>query len=965
MEKKSNIATRGMKWGAVSLGALIIAAPNLVMAQDAPEAKNSETVVVTGLRGALTKSINAKRNNTSIVEAISAEDIGKLPEPSIAEALARLPGIMGQRVGGDVQVINVRGTSPDFTVTTLNGRPQGSLGDARGVEIDQYPAELMGGVVVYKTPDAAISGMGLSGTVDLRSLRPLSRNGRSIVVNLSADTTSLPQLHSDVKKNGWRGSASYVNQFMDGKLGVALGYAHLDTTNQTQHQKRWGWVNPLTTPPAWNNDVVNYMPGASNAVRSANVLTGFEAANTTTHKVRDGLMGTFEYKPNDNSHTTVDLYYSKFKQDLTSREIMANTFWTGNQGVGIPNAGATLGSIGGTPTITSGTFNNLQIIQLNRVNSRDDSVFSGGINHEFKAGIWDLVADFSHSESKGDEQESETYQGYGATSPSLDPAIKFAMDSEGFIQMAPTLNYNDSSKMNLGDVAGWGHDGLLKKPHVDDKYTTFALKGKTSIKNSFLGGLFSEVEVGLDTSSHDKTKSVDEWDLFLNARGTSVLRPPTDQRNSANFVRVSPASLGVGSTDFGWMGFGQVFAYDLNGAMNSLYRQVFIDASDQNHWTKNWTLNEEVYDIFTKFNIDSEFMGHHLGGNIGVQFVNTDTESTGDAIITNNNGGNLTPTHVVAQNKYTDLLPSLNLSIDLTKNMKFRIGIAKQMARPRPDDLRANTAAGLSALSTAEIIASGLPAPATSAPADQYYKYSGSGGNPYLRPWRDTAFDASYEWYLKRHSMIALAGFYKEVKTYIYSQTIDFDFSSVPNPLGRKIPSTIGKLTTPQNGEGGWIKGYEFQAKLDFGDFVPVLDGFGFDGSYSRNFTNIHPNGPGTTATLPGFSGISRSLTAYYEKHGFQARISERWRSASRSDVAGLFATRTFTQILPDTQVDAQISYKFSEGALNGMSVMLQATNLTDAPYRTGAGIAADGSYLPEVYEKYGARYILGVSYKF
>jgi iron complex outermembrane receptor protein len=213
--------------------------------------------------------------------------------------------------------------------------------------------------------------------------------------------------------------------------------------------------------------------------------------------------------------------------------------------------------------------------------------------------------------------------------------------------------------------------------------------------------------------------------------------------------------------------------------------------------------------------------------------------------------------------------------------------------------------------------------------------------------------------------MIALAGFYKEVKTYIYNQTIDFDFSSVPNPLGRKIPSTIGKLTTPQNGDGGWIKGYEFQAKLDFGDFVPVLDGFGFDGSYSRNFTNIHPNGPGTTATLPGFSGISRSLTAYYEKHGFQARISERWRSASRSDVAGLFATRTFTQILPDTQVDAQISYKFSEGALNGMSVMLQATNLTDAPYRTGAGIAADGSYLPEVYEKYGARYILGVSYKF
>ena len=120
-------------------------------------------------------------------------------------------------------------THLDVYKRQLNGRQQGSLGDARGVEVDQYPAELMGGALVYKTPDAAISGMGLSGTVDLRSLRPLTRNGRSVTVNLSADTTSLPQLNPDNNKNGWRGSASYVNQFMDGKLGVApVSYTHLD-----------------------------------------------------------------------------------------------------------------------------------------------------------------------------------------------------------------------------------------------------------------------------------------------------------------------------------------------------------------------------------------------------------------------------------------------------------------------------------------------------------------------------------------------------------------------------------------------------------------------------------------------------------------------------------------------------------------------------------------------------------------
>jgi len=107
-------------------------------------------------------------------------------------------------------------------------------------------------------------------------------------------------------------------------------------------------------------------------------------------------------------------------------------------------------------------------------------------------------------------------------------------------------------------------------------------------------------------------------------------------------------------------------------------------------------------------------------------------------------------------------------------------------------------------------------------------------------------------------------------------------------------------------------------------------------------------------------------MSAYYEKYGFQFRVSERWRSAFRSDVAGLFSDRTFTYILPDSQVDAQIGYAFSSGPLNGMSVLLQAQNLTDTLYRTREGVKLpDGSLLPTIVERYGTRYLLGVSYKF
>lgn len=116
-----------------------------------------DKVQVTGLRRAIEGAISVKRDSTSIVEAISAEDIGRLPDVSIAESLARLPGLAAQRVAGRAQVISVRGLSPDFSTTLLNGREVVSTGDNRSVEFDQYPSELVSGVTVYKTPMPAWS----------------------------------------------------------------------------------------------------------------------------------------------------------------------------------------------------------------------------------------------------------------------------------------------------------------------------------------------------------------------------------------------------------------------------------------------------------------------------------------------------------------------------------------------------------------------------------------------------------------------------------------------------------------------------------------------------------------------------------------------------------------------------------------------------------------------------------------
>jgi iron complex outermembrane recepter protein len=157
-------------------------------AASAPAADAGQTVTVTGIRRSLESSISTKRNADGIVEAISAEDIGKLPDSSIAESLARLPGLTGQRgPDGRVNVISIRGLSPEFAGALLNGREVVSSNDSRAVEYDQFPSELIGQAIVYKTPTATLMGQGLSGTVDLRPRRPLDTRGREIAVNLRAD----------------------------------------------------------------------------------------------------------------------------------------------------------------------------------------------------------------------------------------------------------------------------------------------------------------------------------------------------------------------------------------------------------------------------------------------------------------------------------------------------------------------------------------------------------------------------------------------------------------------------------------------------------------------------------------------------------------------------------------------------------------------------------------------------------
>ena len=264
-------------------------------ANQSAAAPTDNVVVVTGIRRGIESAIAAKRNSDMIVETISAEDLGKLPDDSIADALSSLPGIAAQIIGGRAATLSVRGLSDDFVNTTFNGREQASVGDNRAVMFDQYPAELISAATVYKTPDAELIGQGLAATIDLKTVSPLDYSKQTIQFKAMGERAAFGALNPETNANGDRLSASYIDQFADRTIGVALGWAHLDSpVEDKQRGGVWGYGNNAASP----------------AYPNANGVEGYQWWSNSTTSVRDGLMGVVEWKPNHNFTSVVDTYYS-------------------------------------------------------------------------------------------------------------------------------------------------------------------------------------------------------------------------------------------------------------------------------------------------------------------------------------------------------------------------------------------------------------------------------------------------------------------------------------------------------------------------------------------------------------------------------------------------------------------------------------------------------------------------------
>lgn len=872
-----------------------------------------EEIVVTGFRASLAKSAELKRESSSIIEAISSEDIGKLPDKSIAEALMRLPGLATQRLNGRAQVISIRGMSPDFGTTLLNGRQQVSTGDSRSVQYDQYPAEFTSTALVYKSPDALVVGQGISGTVDIHTVRPLDHNERKFAVNVRYEQNADEALNSDGTNKGDKETFSYIDQFADDTIGIALGFSHTDSPLQGEKFNAWGYA-PYQVD---ENTVYSVIGGVKPFVQSVTLE-------------RDSFIGTVQWQPSDKFETTLDIFYSDFNEDQLLRGIELPLEW-GPEVVTL-QPGYTVNANG---VITDGVFTGVEGVIRSDATLTDARLKAGGWNTQFQ--VSDnvrLEADLSYSEATRATQVIENYSGYINGSDT----VSFHTSPTG-TTFESSLDYTNRENIRITNLQSWGgtfvpteeggQKGYYSRPSSKDDLTQFRMQADIDKQVS----IFDSFQVGFNFDDRSKHVTTLPEYYFALPGGASQAELPQN----------------TGLTDLDFLGFGSIISYDpLLPMRENIYELVPALRADLSD--KTWEVTEEISTFFARASIDTNIGNTMVTGNIGFQYVASKQHSY--AVSATGEADEYQEISVNGGDDYTEVLPSLNLNFQITDQDNIRVGLARSVTRPQMTQMRASSSYSFNSAANETYQPGG---------SLENSPWSATGGNVALRPWLADNADLSYEHYFDDDvGYYSAAIFYKSLDTYVYDRSVEKDFSDYPQPDEAPV-TNLGLETIPTNGEGGYIKGVELSLTLAGDILSDALTGFGAVLNYSYNDSSIEPENTPANA-IPGLSKRVYGAQLYYEDYGWSARISQNYRSEFLGPLADNTGNTTQRIISETTLVDAQVGYTFENGPLTDVGITFQAYNLNDEPFVTTE--EGDSSRVID-YAKYGRSYALEVSYKF
>ncbi len=966
MTSKINTPFRRRLANAVALGVASLGAASSVVAQQ-PDAL--EEVVVTGVRSSINEANDIKRQATNIVDGITAEDIGQMPDVSIADAISRIPGVNYTTNNGRAEFATIRGLSPDLTLTTFNGRVLTTTAPGtRRVAMGRLPSELLNRVTVAKSPEAKMIEGGVAGTVRLETVKPLDRKRRSfvgVVRGLRNDNAAGIDTADDL---GSRTSLTYIDQFMDNKLGIAIGWAglHEDTPVYENRLANPRFRSPVNGPSAKADE--NVTPRNDlNGDGLREVAFGAVSYDIVDQEIdRDSVLAVVQYEPTDALSVNFDAAYIKQSTFVRNNRLILENLL-------IPELGPLPGTEGDViiNEFNAGTADEYEvlmgmpygqgrIVNFRNPNDNDDETVNLGLKVDYLVGDWTLSANIAHSNSTRDR-----------SNPTLATQMQGVEGRAGLpITRFGAFDIRDSGNIAIGFEEGvedpnqWAIRNILTfEQESDDEINSISFDANWAADSGFI----TSVDVGLRLEQRDLSLVTDRDNFNFGPPPRAADRPALSEADVAfafpyksYFDNYGDPSLdGTNGLDY--------TPYWPQWDEDALIQRAFTEFERSDRPASynfdeqlntfdlpgTYDLSEDTTALYAQMNFASTLAGFYYSGNAGVRVVSTDVEASGFTVLLDNltarydeetqsytfGGVSNDLQATTGSHSYTKVLPSLNLSVELREDLYLRAAAARTISRPLLTDLipTRNTNVGLVDVESLRL----------------------TPKSPELDPFFADQFDLSLEWYVNEDVSLTAAYYFKQVEAFLTRELVNTTTPAIEVDIDGNATGETIQVPTEINRQINADTKYDFQG-LEFAYNHYFGLGFGITANASFNDTDAveDTRGVGTRVFSVPAGAISEriyNVIPYYEQGPVAVRLA--WRKTSGFTRPG----RNSYQETPDGRLDMTLRYDINKH----FKVIASATNLTDETldqyHYLFEGVDPRVSGYPERIVSPGRSYSLGI----
>ncbi|WP_215395944.1 TonB-dependent receptor [Rheinheimera oceanensis] len=943
-----------------------------------------EVIQISGIRGSLIRSMDVKREAYGVVDAISAEEMGKFPDTNLAESLQRITGVSVSRANGEGSQITVRGFGPDFNLVTLNGRQMPGTGYTRSYNLENLASEGVSALEVYKTARAENPSGGLGATVNIITAKPLSSPGQRYSFSAKGIYDSSNEKGDDITPEL---AAIYSNTFADEKFGIAISLSHQQRDFQRQYANIQGWQVQTNAqlPNLDPSRVVDARPtdADGNKMGYAFFPKDMNYGIDDVQRERSNGQVTLQFAPVNNFVATLDYTAS---QAITGVETIGWGIW--NEFGGNINAYeldergtaifADIGGNDGSFTASKGTTEvKARSIGLN---------LDWTINEDFHVSL-----DYHDSNNKTDNGADKGSGNFGQVILGSDKLTTKIYDYRtGEIPQASILWRNGTNELAPGEI--------------DSNFSQFTHSpGESAIKQLQLDGtwynsVFKIPLVSISSGVAHTKQTMGGYEAWSGLRGGPGFNPSFTaifpdsmfvRHSTANFLdQFSGGGLSMASPYYYTYDFDEAVARQRAFLTEAVMGgDVYVPDAYFDGIDSESSVEEKTTSIYLQSDWQFDVGRFPVRLNAGLRYEETDVtsnvrqrverqvnwDSASEWIMQYEQGQD---TFLGQTGKHDVLLPMFDFRVDVTDDIVARFSWGKTISR-----------APLGLLAGGRSL-SGSPKPGSR---------TGSQGNTNLLPFESTNLDLSLEYYYAEGSYAAVGYFKKDVDNFIQTTitelTIDglHDVLNGPrylqaiadieargeqatstaifeqmlanghgNAEGKIEPSAndpliVWNISQPANTDKKSVDGFEIAVQHLLGD-----SGFGIganatfvDGDVKFNTESLDQQAP-----LTGLSD-SANFQLFYENHGLSVKVTYAWRdkyligvgqAQGSSDAPPQFA-KSFGQW------DMSINYNINDN----LTVFFEGINLNNETER-GYGRYEEQFLFAR---QYGPRYAVGVRYTF